>query len=630
MKEYQYLSNIQSPDDVKKLSLEQLQALAREVRLFLVRSLAKTGGHLSSNLGVVELSIAIHKIFDSPADKVIWDVGHQSYTHKILTGRRDRFETLRLEDGISGFPKHRESEHDAFMSGHSSNSVSAGYGIAQALALNGDDHHVIAVIGDGSFTGGMVYEALNNAGRSKANLIVILNHNDMSISKNVGAFSKYLSLMRSKQGYHNFKHRLSHALDNTPIVGKQLKKSLSNSKSAIKRWVYNTTFFEEMGFEYMGPVDGHDLEDLLSVLESAKRETGPVVVHVDTTKGKGYRFAEENPGAYHAVGAFDPKTRLPDKIASGNYSDEFGRELARLAAKDQRICAITAAMKHATGLQHFYKQHRSRFFDVGIAEQHAVTFAAGLASQGKIPVFAVYSSFLQRGYDQLLHDCALEPQHMVLAIDRAGIVGADGETHQGIYDVAYLSSIPNMTIYSPETYEELRICLQRALYETPHLAAVRYPRGKEIGEHGLKAEQYHDYLLENAEFADTLVVTYGRLTSAVMEAAEKVKVSGGHTAVMKLLKIHPISQEAILEAKKYRRIFFYEEGIKQGGVGMQFLTALCEQGFAGCVRIIAIEEPVKQASVEHALQKLGLDAASIYRQISEESKEESTVEREND
>lgn len=618
MKDYQYLNKIESPEDVKRLNREQLEILAREVRLFLVRSLSKTGGHLSSNLGVVELSIAIHKVFDSPADKVIWDVGHQSYTHKILTGRRDRFDTLRMEDGISGFPKHRESEHDAFMSGHSSNAISAGYGIAQALALQGNRHHVVAVIGDGSFTGGMVYEALNNAGRSKANLVVVLNHNDMSISKNVGAFARYLSLMRAKQGYHNFKHRLSHALDNTPVVGKHIKQSLSSSKSAIKRWIYNTTFFEEMGFEYMGPVDGHDMEDLLSVLESAKRLTGPVVVHVDTTKGKGYRFAEENPGAYHAVGSFDPKERLPDCIASGNFSDEFGRELARLAAKDERICAITAAMKHATGLQHFYQQHRPRFFDVGIAEQHAVTFAAGLASQGQIPVFAVYSSFLQRGYDQLLHDCALEPQHMVFGIDRAGIVGADGETHQGIYDVAYLSSIPNMTIYSPETYQELRACLKQAIYDTPDLVAVRYPRGNEDCSHSLTTELYRDYLLDSVEPAETLVVTYGRLTDAAMHAVETANQNGAKAAVLKLIQIHPIPERALAVAEDYGRILFFEEGSKQGGVAMQFLTALAERGYQGRIKICAIEEPVKQATVESSLRKLGLDAAGMQRRIEEE------------
>lgn len=607
----QYLSNITSPDDVKKLNKQELEVLSEEIREFLVDSLSKTGGHLSSNLGVVELSVSLHKVFDSPKDKIIWDVGHQSYAHKILTGRRDLFDTLRKENGISGFPKHKESAHDAFLSGHSSNSISAGYGIAQALALNDDNHQVVAVIGDGSFTGGMVYEALNNAGRSKANLIVVLNHNDMSISKNVGAFSKYLSLMRAKQGYFNFKTKLEKILDHTPLIGRPIKRSLSGSKSLVKRVIYNTTFFEELGFEYMGPVNGHSIEDLTSVLEAAKREDGPVLVHVDTTKGKGYQFAEENPGAYHAVGTFDPAVRLPDDVSEGNFSDEFGKTLVELAKIDPRICAVTAAMKHATGLHYFYQQCKDRFFDVGIAEQHAVTFCAGLASQGKLPVFAVYSSFLQRGYDQLLHDCALEPQHVVLGVDRAGLVGADGETHQGIYDVAFLSSIPNVTIFSPETYAEMRHCLKQAIYQTKNIAVVRYPRGAESCHHDLISDKHQEFLADCQDRARMAVVTYGRLTDNVMQAVSELRQKGRKITVIKLVKIHPIPEAVVVFLQRFSQVFFFEEGSRQGGIGMQLLDLMMSHGYHGSYHLRAIDHPVKQAEVESSMQSLGLDTQNI-------------------
>ena len=606
------LEHIYSPRDLDRLSKQDLIQLSEEIRVFLVESLSKTGGHLASNLGVVELTLAIHKIFRSPQDKILWDVGHQSYTHKILTGRKGRFDTLRKEDGLCGFPKSRESIHDAFIAGHSSNSISAGYGIAKALSMKGDHHHVVCVIGDGSFTGGMVYEAFNNAGRSRANLIVILNHNDMSISKNVGAFAKYLSTIRVKPEYHHFKKSVEKTLDRVPLIGGKIKGSLVSSKSLLKKWIYNTTFFEEMGFEYLGPIDGHNFDELITTLEVAKEFQGPVVVHVDTRKGKGYSFAEENPGAYHGISKFDVETGNPDVAVQDSYSTEFGKYLTRLAEKDHKICAVTAAMKYGTGLQYFSSQFRSRFFDVGIAEQHAVTFCAGLASQGFLPVFAVYSSFLQRSYDQIIHDCAIEQQHVVLCIDRAGIVGDDGETHQGVFDVSFLNAIPNVTVYSPESYQEMRLALKRALYDTKSVVAVRYPRGSENLSHDLICKDvYADYLLKKRN-GKKLIVTYGRITDQACLAGNRLEEKGICASVLKLLTICPIPKEALRIAAEYSEIYFFEEGMKKGGIGQEFLTRLFETGYCGKMRVTAIGNYfVKQASVDSALKAQGLDAESM-------------------
>lgn len=611
MKKPQLLDKIHSPRDLDSLTPEEIRQLAGEIREFLVESVSRTGGHLASNLGAVELTLAVHKVFHSPWDKILWDVGHQSYTHKILTGRKDRFDTLRKEGGLSGFPRTSESVHDAFIGGHSSNSVSAGYGIAKALQLKGDSHHVVSIIGDGSFTGGMVYEALNNAGRSKVNFVVILNHNEMSISKNVGAFAKYLSSIRTRQSYHDLKKNVENTLHRIPVGGEAMIRTLVRSKSLLKKWIYNTTFFEELGFEYLGPVDGHNYEDLVSTLQTAKNMHCPVVVNVDTTKGKGYPFAEQNPGAYHGVGTFDVKTGILDQPAQENFSSIFGKHLARLAAKDQRICAITAAMKYGTGLQYFSAEHRKRFFDVGIAEQHGVTFAAGLASQGLIPVFAVYSSFLQRGYDQIIHDCAIENQHVVLAVDRAGIVGDDGETHQGIFDTAYLSSIPHVTVYAPESYEELELMMDQAIYHTQGVTAVRYPRGQEWVHHSLVCRQYEDYLLAPAN-GQMLAVVYGRITDAVQKAVANLAKEGIQVSVLKLLKISPLPIEAVKAALGYQRVYFFEEGIKQGGIGEHFMVSLYEHGFRGSCGITAIDrEFVPASSIDSALEKYKLSAQKI-------------------
>lgn len=609
--EHRILDIIHSPRDLDRLSESDLQLLAKEIREFLIKSISKTGGHLSSNLGVVELTLAIHRIFRSPYDKIIWDVGHQSYVHKILTGRKERFDTLRQEDGLCGFPKPKESIHDAFIGGHSSTSISAGYGMAKAMSLKGDSHHVVAVIGDGSYTGGMVYEAMNNAGQSKNNLIVILNQNNMSISKNVGAFAKYLTSIRMKQGYHDFKKSVEKTLDHTPIIGKHLKNSIRSSKSVLKNVLYNSTFFEKMGFSYLGPVDGHDLPTLMEALATAKMMEGPVLVHVDTTKGKGYCYAEENPGAYHGISCFDVETGNPDVAAQDSYSNVFGRALSRFAGTDQSICAITAAMKYGTGLQHFASRYRSRFFDVGIAEQHAVTFACGLASQGMKPVFAVYSSSLQRGYDQIIHDASIEPQHIVLGIDRAGIVGDDGETHQGVFDVSFLSTIPNITIYSPESYAELEMSLQKALYDHDGVVAVRYPRGSEKISHRLVCKDKGNLVFEKKP-GKTLVITYGRLTEQVCRAAEDLP----NVSVMKLIRITPLPEQALQTAMEYEQIFFFEEGMKNGGIGQQMMCKLYEQGFQGRFQVTAIEgEFIRQGAVEKVFCRYGLDAASIRETI---------------
>lgn len=471
MTEYPLLDTIQSPADVRNLREDQLPLLCEEIRRFLMHSVQETGGHLASNLGVVELIVTLHKLFSLPQDRIVYDVGHQAYAHKLLTGRRAGFARLRQIGGISGFPRPAESEYDAFIAGHASNSISAALGIAEAALLQKSEDYTVAVIGDGALTGGEAYEALNNAGRSKTRFIVVLNHNDMSISKNVGAFAKYLAVLRSKPGYLRMKHRVDAVLRHTPVVGKPVHGWLKHSKSVIKSMLYPSTLFEDMGFQYIGPIDGHDLKELSQALSHAKDLSAPVIVQIETIKGKGCTPAEENPGAYHAV---SPKGAVS---AASSYSDEAGLALTDFAKRDNRVCAITAAMKYGTGLQYFAAEHKERFFDVGIAEEHAVTFAGGLSSRGMIPVFCVYSSFLQRGYDQLLHDLAIDNRHAVICVDRAGLVGEDGETHQGVFDAAFLSQIPHITVYSPEGYEELRLCLQKAVFETEGLVAVRYPRG---------------------------------------------------------------------------------------------------------------------------------------------------------
>lgn len=615
MKEFQYLNHIQSPADIKNLSVEELEILAQEVRTELVETVSKTGGHLAPNLGVVELSIALHRVFDSPEDQIVWDVGHQAYTHKLLTGRFNRFGSLRTEGGVSGFLRPHESEHDIFYSGHSSTSISSAYGLAVAKKLNNDKHFVIAVIGDGALTGGLAYEGLNNAGRTKTNLIVILNDNEMSISKNVGSMARYLAVIRSKPEYYKMKQRVERRLNYIPFIGKRMAASLFKSKSRLKNLLYQSTIFENMGFRYMGPIDGHNIEQLTSALESAKLAGGPVLFHINTTKGKGYDFAEQKPSQFHGISKFDINTGEP--LSSGkNFSAEFGSQMEEYAEKDSRICAITAAMALGTGLDNFSKQYPDRFFDVGIAEEHAITFASGLAKNGKIPVFAVYSTFLQRCYDQLIHDASLQRVKIVITVDRAGFVGEDGETHQGIFDMALMNSVPNLTMYSPSSYYELKYVLGRAFYQDKGITVVRYPRGSEPKLPDDYEMAFDTYSVYGNKDAETVLVTFGRLFGAACEAKEKLAEKGIDVLILKLNRIKPIDRRSVTEVVHAKRIFFFEEGVRIGGIGEHFGYILAESEYNGDYILTAVENQfVEQASVNAQLHKYHLDTEGMVEII---------------
>jgi len=602
-----YLEKMNLPDDLKKLNYSQCEALCRDIRQKLIDTVSKNGGHLASNLGVVELSLAVHRVFDSPADKIVWDVGHQSYTHKILTGRADKFDRLRKENGISGFCRPDESVHDAFISGHSSNSVSAALGIATAMKIHGDNHSAVAILGDGAFTGGLVYEGLNNAGKSDTNLVIILNHNEMSISKNVGSVAKYLSSIRTTERYHKTKNAVERTLDKTPLLGKPLKKAIKGSKNAVKNALLHSTMFEDLGLEYIGPLDGHNLQELEHGLAVAKALHRPVLVHVNTVKGKGYAPAENNPGEYHGVGSFEIATGNPDVVTSDSFSSVFGKELTKLGEENKNICAITAAMKYGTGLQHFSKAYPKRFFDVGIAEGHAVTFCGGLASMGVIPVFAVYSSFLQRGYDELIHDLAICNTHAVIGVDRAGIVGDDGETHQGIFDVPFLTSIPNTTIYSPSCYEELRLCLNKAVNEDSGIVAVRYPRGNDKSKYD--KSQVNTFYEYNDNGNGVLIVTYGRLYNNVLGACEILKNNQFECDTLKLVKIFPMEDEIIDIISSYKLVFFFEESYYHGSISEKY-AAVCSN-----IAPVAIDNFVKHGNANDLLDELGLSAQKMADQI---------------
>ena len=620
------LDTICSPQDVKELPFEQLDVLCTQIRERLIQTTAKTGGHLASNLGTVELTVALHRVFDCPDDQIVWDVGHQCYTHKLLTGRREQFSTLRQEGGLSGFPKRKESEYDAFIAGHSSTSISVASGLARAKKLQNDQHHVIAVIGDGAFTSGLAFEGANNAARFGDNLIVILNDNKMSISKNVGSFSKYLSKIRARPAYFRTKDRVESICNHLPLIGKPLNQLLVWLKTTMKTVVYGSNWFEDMGFCYLGPIDGHNMETLCDVLQRAKNLHRPVFLHIETQKGKGYSYAEENPGEYHGTSGFDIDTGKSFSSASTNFSNEFGLYLTELAKRDERICAITAAMKYGTGLNHFSRAfgQQGRFFEVGIAEPHAVTFAGGLAANGMLPVFAVYSSFLQRCYDQIIHDLSIERQHVVIGIDRAGIVGSDGETHQGLFDVAMLSSVPGITLYSPATYEEMRCSLYKSLYEHTGVCCVRYPRG---GESKLPAfDPQAPWAIEpKGAKPRLLLVTYGKLSAQAVQAAQTLSQQGVPTAVLKLLRLLPFCEEAVEQAMQAEYVLFAEEGIESGGIGQMFGSRLLENGFQGHYRVLAVHDRfVEQATPDRALALCGLDAQSMVQTCTQWMKEQQT------
>lgn len=596
------LDRLKLPQDLKKLSFRQLEALCAEIRSVLIHTVSKTGGHLSSNLGVVELTVALHKTFDAPKDQIVWDVGHQSYTHKILTGRKNKMNTLRQKGGLSGFPKPAESIYDAFIAGHSSTSISVAAGLARAKSLKAEPGFTIAVIGDGAFTGGMAYEALNNAGHYKDRIIVVLNDNEMSISKNVGAFARYLAQIRSKPEYYSTRDKIRKWISAVPLVGKPMAKLVSDSKSYLKEMLYHSNLFEDFGFEYVGPVDGHDLESLCDAFERAKASDGPVLVHVDTIKGKGYSFAEKQPDAYHGVPQFNAKLGSCENRPQ-DFSAVFGGWIAEAAEKDAKICAITAAMKDGTGLEEFAARYPERFYDVGIAESHAVTFSAGLAHGGLHPVFAVYSTFLQRAYDQVMQDMAIANEHVLLAVDRAGIVGEDGETHQGIFDISFLSSIPGITILSPATYPELRACLDRAMYRCTGPVAVRYPKGREkafpAGLHGNEKFQL-------SEDVDTLLISYGRLAVSCCQAAELLRQKGVDVGVLKLTQLLPYCEELLPMFLKKKSIFFVEEAIEQGSISQMTGNLLLQNGYQGKFFVRAVPNRfLAQASVDEIFEELG-------------------------
>ncbi|MBR6622690.1 MAG: 1-deoxy-D-xylulose-5-phosphate synthase [Ruminococcus sp.] len=610
------LSSLALPEDLKNLSLKQCNALCSEIRNMLITTVSKTGGHLASNLGVVELTMAIHRVFNSPDDRIVWDVGHQAYTHKILTGRAGEFKTLRRKNGLSGFPKPEESIHDTFISGHSSTSVSVACGIAEAMRIQGKDNYAVAVIGDGAMTGGMFYEAMNNGGRGKnLNLIVILNDNNMSISKSVGSVAKHLTSLRNSEEYLQTKRAVERGLKKIPIMGKSVAKGIKNVKDSVKYSLFESSnLFEDMGFIYLGPVNGHDLEELEEVMRMAKTYDEPVFIHVKTVKGKGYAPAENNPGEYHGISRFDIETGNPEVSADKCFSTVFGHELASLAQKDSRITAITAAMKYGTGLQEFGSRFRERFFDVGIAEQHAVTFAGGLASMGQIPVFAVYSSFLQRAYDQLVHDVSIGNLHVVLGVDRAGIVGEDGETHQGLLDVPMLTTIKNTTIYSPCCYEELRLCMKQAIFEDKGLAAVRYPRGTEPAafESGYLST---DHVFVSRGSSDILIITYGRIFDEALRAQETLLSEGINCDILKLTKIWPLAEGFSEEISDYKRIVFFEECMDSGSISEKVADILAESGYTGEYSRVAAKGYVKQASVKDCLDELGLTSRKMMEYI---------------
>ena len=606
--EYKILSEIKSPKDLKKLNNTQTQLLCDEIRYCLINTVSKNGGHLASNLGVVELTVALHRTFNSPEDSIIFDVGHQCYTHKMLTGRFNRISTLRTENGLSGFMRPGESVHDPITTGHSSNSISAAYGIYKAKRLMGEKGTSIAVVGDGALTGGMAFEALNNVGADSGNFIVVLNDNKMSISKNVGALARYLTKIRSKPNYHKFKGNLQKFLLNIPFIGKFIFKNIFRTKTLLKNAIYHSNIFEGLGFNYLGPVDGHNEEGLENILTIAKNQTRPVIVHVITTKGKGYKYAEVNPNTYHGVQPFNV---VEGACVSGtdNFSYHFGKALCSLAEKDKSICAITAAMTEGTGLKDFSEKFKNRFFDVGIAEQHAVTFAAGLAKGGMKPVFAVYSSFLQRGFDQVIHDAATANVSMTICVDRAGFVGEDGETHQGLFDVAFLSQIPNVTIYTPSNYDELDIMLKKAIYSSG-VSVVRYPRGSQSDT--CSNISYIDEPHSIYGEGKTALVSYGRVVGNLLSAKKRLD----DVAVIKINRISPLDRNIISDLKRFDRVFFFEEGIKNGGIGERLGSLIAENKLDIEYTNIAVDSCfVSAASVSAQFEKFELDDNSIIKTV---------------
>lgn len=614
------LDKIQKENDIKELTEQELLELRDEIRTFLVESLSVTGGHLASNLGVVELTMALHLSFNLPEDKIIWDVGHQSYTHKILTGRREGFSELRSYGGISGFPKSDESDTDCFNTGHSSTSISAGLGIAQARELNGEDYSVVAVIGDGALTGGLAFEALNNASRLESNFIIVLNDNNMSISENVGGMNKYLSSFRTAGIYRNLKNDVMNSLDKIPVYGKRMVKQIRNAKSGIKQLFIPGMLFEEMGLIYLGPVDGSNITDMRKVFAEAKRVDGPVLVHVITKKGAGYPPAERHPARFHGAEPFDIETGIPKyPRIKANYTDVFATVMKKLGERNPKVVAITAAMEDGTGLKRFHNIYPERFFDVGIAEAHAVTFAAGLAKAGLIPVFAVYSSFLQRAYDQILHDVCIQNLPVIFAIDRAGLVGSDGETHQGIFDLSYLSTIPNMTILAPKNKWELSDMMKFAVdFGAP--AAVRYPRGEAYD--GLK--EYRQPIRYGKsetiyEGEDIALFAVGSMVKTAEDVRFRLNEKGINCTLINARFVQPFDKERIKElVKDHRLLVTMEENVYSGGFGEHVASWILSECVSLSLLSIAIPDSyVEHGSVDKLKELLCIDTDSIVTRIIE-------------
>ena len=622
------LEKIQKENDIKKLTPEELKLLKDEIRQFLIESISVTGGHLASNLGVVELTMALHLCFNLPKDKIVWDVGHQSYTHKILTGRKDGFSSLRQYGGMSGFPKTDESDCDCFNTGHSSTSISAGLGLATARQVTGEDYHVVSVIGDGALTGGMAYEALNNASSVKGNFIIVLNDNNMSISENVGGISQYLSGFRTADAYRDFKNNVMNSLNHIPIYGERMVKHIRNTKSSIKQLFIPGMFFEEMGIIYLGPVDGSDIKEMCRVFDEAKRVDGPVLVHVLTKKGAGYGPAERYPSRFHGAEPFVIETGLPkNKRTKANYTDVFSTVMKKLGERNPKVVAITAAMADGTGLRRFHCNFPDRFFDVGIAEAHATTFAAGLAKAGLIPVFAVYSSFLQRAFDQILHDVCIQNLHVIFAIDRAGLVGSDGETHQGIFDISYLSVIPNMTIMAPKNKWELSDMMKFAVaYDGP--IALRYPRGAAYD--GLKEIRQPIELAKSELIRKGSTVAIMALGSMVKTAVDVVKLleaDGISATLINARFAMPFDKEAIKELPaEHSLLVTMEENVQSGGFGEHVTEYVKTNGIALEVLTVALPDCyVEHGNVEVLKKELHVDAYRMMHQNGPQGKSAADV-----
>ncbi len=612
------LDTIHDCNDIKAVEEKDLPRLAEEIRTFLIESLSETGGHLASNLGVVELTMALHLALNLPEDKLIWDVGHQAYTHKILTGRKEGFASLRKFGGMSGFPKREESSCDAFNTGHSSTSISAGIGFVRGRDLQGQDYKVVSVIGDGSLTGGMAWEALNNAAQLKTNFIIVLNDNEMSIDHNVGGLSTYLSGLRTSEAYTDLKNRAEQSLNKIPVYGNRVVEGLRNTKNGIKQFFIPGMLFENLGVRYLGPIDGHDIKQMVRVLKDAARYPGAVVVHVKTKKGKGYLPAERHPARFHGTEPFEIETGLPKSGRhKANYQDVFATVMCKMGARNEKLCAVTAAMPNGTGLKRFQCLYPERYFDVGIAEAHAVTFSSALAMSGMIPVFAVYSSFLQRGFDQVIHDMCLQEQHVILAIDRGGLVGSDGETHQGIFDMSFLNMVPNLTVMAPKNKWELADMLKYAIGADGPMA-IRYPRGTAYD--GLEdfrapiAAGRSEVIYDEKDIA---LVAVGSMVKSAVSVRQRLRDMGYSCSLINARFVKPLDTDMLRSvAADHRLIVTMEENVLTGGFGEQVITYLSDTGYTGKVLHIALpDEYVEHGNVEILKQELGIDEDSILKKI---------------